>query len=55
MTHVRQPIISSSTAPAGRMRTWWGELSSVTRALVVLNGAVAAGVGALAATLRLLP
>ena len=37
------------------MRTWWGELSGVTRALVVLNAGVAAGVGAVAVTLQLLP
>ncbi len=39
----------------GAIRSWWNDLTAPTRVLVVVNGAVIAGIGALAAALPMMP
>ncbi len=39
----------------GAVRSWWEELTSPTRVLVVVNGIVIAGIGALSAALPFMP
>jgi hypothetical protein len=39
----------------GAVRAWWGELTMPTKVLVVVNGAVIAGIGVLAGFLPLMP
>jgi AcrR family transcriptional regulator len=51
-----RPVADTPPArSAGAVRNWWGELTGPTRVLVVVNGAVIAGIGALAAVLPLVP
>jgi AcrR family transcriptional regulator len=39
----------------GAVRVWWGELTGLTKAVMVLNGSVIAGIAALSAVLPLMP
>jgi hypothetical protein len=56
-----RPAAASHTAASavlpkrGAIRAWWGELTAPTRVLVVVNGVVIAGIGALSAALPLMP